>query len=110
MKFVKTVLVTTLAIASTQALAWSDREQGFLAGIGAVILGQHLANSQQARPVQQAPAPIYMAPAPIYVQPPVYMQPAPVYTPPPLPVCQYRGQEIRLYDQYGNVIASRYCY
>lgn len=109
MKLLKTLLIAMIAVMSTQAMAWGAREQGFLTGIGAVLLGQHLANAHNG----SAYGPVYQQPAPVYQQPPVYMQPAPppVYVQPARPVygCQYRGQEIRLYDQDGDLMSIQFC-
>ena len=116
MKLSKVVAVAALAVLSTQALAWGDREQGALAGAAAILLGQHILNNHNHQ--HYAPPPPVYREVPVYVQPaPVYVQPAPVIVPPtytPIPggymdICRYRNQEIRIYDSLGNVIGWRYC-
>ena len=60
------------ALPATQANAWGDKEQGFLAGVVTTIIVDSLITKKKT----VAPAPVYTAPAPA----PVYVDPAPVYT------------------------------
>ena len=72
----KTTLIAGLtafsiaAVPATPALAWGDKEQGFLAGVVTTIIVDSLITKKKT----VAPAPVYTAPAPVYVDP------APVYT------------------------------
>ena len=73
--------VTAAAIASvpaaTPALAWGDKEQGFVAGVAtAVIIDELLKQGRIAREARRAPAPVYVEPAPVYAPTSIYSTPA----------------------------------
>lgn len=54
------------AVPATPALAWGDREQGFVAGVAtAVIVDEILKQGRQSREARRAPAPVYAHPAPV---------------------------------------------
>lgn len=94
---IKTLLVASLIVASANAMAWGQREQGALAGViaGAVI------TEHQHRPVYPVyPTVQYSYPQPVYVQPVqpqqicgynVYCGPTSCYNQP-------------MYDQYGRFL------
>jgi hypothetical protein len=78
----KNTLIAGLAAASiaavpaAPALAWGDKEQGFVAGVAtAVIIDELLKQNRKAR---RATAPVYVQPAPVYVpaQTSIYATPA----------------------------------
>ena len=82
MKSTFAAALTAAAIAampSTPALAWGDKEQGFVAGVAtAVIIDELLKNNRKARLYDrgQTTAPVYVRPAPVYVRPaPVHVRP-----------------------------------
>ena len=119
MKFAKIITTVALVCATaTPAMAWGDREQGALVGIGALLLGQQLINQNQQ---QYAPQPQYQyqQPQPQYQ----YQQPQPQYqehrhhrwhhwrrqSSTSMDICDYSGQRVRVYDEYGRVIGFRYC-
>ena len=57
------------ALPATQAQAWGDKEQGFLAGVVTTMIVDGLITKKKT----VAPAPVYVDPAPVYVDPtPVY--------------------------------------
>ena len=116
MKIAKIIATATLVCATaTPALAWGDREQGALVGIGALLLGQQLVNQNQYQQ-QYAPQPQYQ---------PQYQNQYQQYTPQPqyrhhhhhwhressttMDTCDYSGQRVRIYNEYGRVIGFRYC-
>jgi Putative peptidoglycan binding domain len=70
--------ITALSIAAvpaTPALAWGDKEQGFVAGVAtAVIIDEILKNNRKVREHRRAPAPVYVEPRPAYQS--VYSTPA----------------------------------
>ena len=57
------------AIPASPALAWGDKEQGFVAGVAtAVIIDELLKNNRKARAYDRGhAAPVYVEPAPVYV-------------------------------------------
>ena len=74
----KTTLIaglTALAIAAvpaTPALAWGEKEQGFVAGVATAVIVEELLKNRRAR----LGGPVYVAPTPTYVEPrPVYSEP-----------------------------------
>lgn len=108
MKLFKIIALVVLAMVSNHAMAWGDREQGVLTGIGAVLLGQHIIGSQQHQRQHQ---PQYQYQEPQYIpQQRIYRQPAPVYSQPAyMDLCQYQDQAVRVYDRNGNVLGWRTC-
>jgi hypothetical protein len=65
------------AIPATPALAWGDKEQGFVAGVAtAVIIDEILKNNRKARLYDkgQTPVPTYVEPRPVYSS--IYSTPA----------------------------------
>lgn len=63
------------AVPATPALAWGEREQGFVAGVAtAVIVDEILKQNRRAREVRRAPAPIYVQPRPVQIS--IYATPA----------------------------------
>jgi hypothetical protein len=74
----KTTLIAGLtalsiaAVPATPALAWGDKEQGFVAGVAtAVIVDELLKNNRKARLYDRGytAAPTYVEPRPVYVTP-----------------------------------------
>jgi hypothetical protein len=56
------------AVPAAPALAWGDKEQGFVAGVAtAVIIDEILKNKRKAKLYDQGAAPVYVKPAPVYV-------------------------------------------
>ncbi len=65
------------AVPATPALAWGEREQGFVAGVAtAVIVDELLKNNRKARAYDRryTPAPVYVEPRPVHQS--VYSTPA----------------------------------
>ncbi len=74
----KTTLIAGLAalsiaaVPATPALAWGEKEQGFVAGVATAVIVDELLKNRRAR----MGAPVYVAPAPTYVEPrTVYVEP-----------------------------------
>ena len=74
----KTTLIAGLtalsiaAVPATPALAWGEKEQGFVAGVATAVIVEELLKNRRAR----MGAPVYVAPAPTYVEPrTVYVEP-----------------------------------
>jgi Putative peptidoglycan binding domain len=74
-KTAKTTLIAGLtalsvaAVPAAPALAWGDKEQGFVAGVAtAVIIDEILKNGRKARAYDrgQTPAPVYVEPRPVH--------------------------------------------
>jgi hypothetical protein len=58
------------AVPATPALAWGDREQGFVAGVAtALIVDRLLQQSRKARGLGTAPGFSFVEPRPTYVAP-----------------------------------------
>jgi hypothetical protein len=76
-KTAKTTLVAGLtalsiaAVPATPALAWGEKEQGFVAGVATAVIVDELLKNRRAR----MGAPVYVAPAPVYSPAPVYVEP-----------------------------------
>lgn len=80
------VLAVTAAVATTPAMAWGDREQGILLGIGGTLLAQQLVRPPVVVAPGYGPAPVYNAPPYTGYAPPVMPVPsAPVYGAPVVP-------------------------
>jgi len=92
------IFVLMSALASTNALAWGDREQGALAGMAALWAFQRL------NQVDAPPRVVYTQPQTVYVERPVVVQPQ---------VVEYQRQqcgpwvETRNWD--GTVTRTRTC-
>ncbi len=74
----KTTLIAGLtalsiaAVPATPALAWGEKEQGFVAGVATAVIVEELLKNRRARlggPVYAAPAPVYVEPQPVYREP-----------------------------------------
>lgn len=74
----KTTLIAGLtalsiaAIPATPALAWGEKEQGFVSGVATAVIVEELLKNRRARlggPVYAAPAPTYVEPRNVYVEP-----------------------------------------
>lgn len=52
------------AVPATPALAWGEKEQGFVAGVATAVIVDEILKNRRARM-----APVYVAPAPVYVEP-----------------------------------------
>jgi hypothetical protein len=74
----KTTLIAGLtalsiaAVPATPALAWGEKEQGFVAGVATAVIVDELLKNRRARlggPVYAAPAPVYVEPRTVYVEP-----------------------------------------
>ena len=61
------------AIPAAPALAWGEKEQGFVAGVATAVIVEELLKNRKARmgtaPVHVAPAPTYVEPRTVYVEP-----------------------------------------
>lgn len=75
----KTALIAGLtalsiaAVPATPALAWGEKEQGFVAGVATAVIVDELLKNRRAR---LGSAPVYVAPTPTYVEPrTVYVEP-----------------------------------
>ncbi|MBA4324358.1 MAG: antifreeze protein [Rhodobacter sp.] len=58
--------LTIAAVPATPALAWGEKEQGFVAGVATAVIVDEILKNRRAR---MGAAPVYVAPAPIYVEP-----------------------------------------
>lgn len=74
----KTTLIAGLtalsiaAVPATPALAWGEKEQGFVAGVATAVIVDELLKNRRARmggPVYAAPGPVYVEPRPVYAEP-----------------------------------------
>jgi Putative peptidoglycan binding domain len=64
--------MSIVALPAAPALAWGDKEQGFVAGVAtAVIVDELLKNNRKARAYDrgQTAAPVYVEPRTVYVEP-----------------------------------------
>lgn len=59
------------AVPATPALAWGDKEQGFVAGVATAVIVDEILKNRRAR----MGAPVYVAPPPVYAPAPVYAEP-----------------------------------
>lgn len=97
------------AVPATPALAWGDREQGFLAGVAtAVIIDEILKQNRKAHTVRRAPVPVY-AERPTYS--PTYSTSSIYRTPAALAFNKYSAaerksiqRELRAYGYYHGGI------
>ena len=91
----KTVIGLVIAVATSSAGAWGEREQGVLQGLaGAWLLNRMLQNNEQP-----APPPVTVAPPP-----PVYVYPEP---PPTVYYYRPRCHTVPYYDQFGRLAYYR---
>lgn len=73
----KTTLIAGLtalsiaAVPATPALAWGEKEQGFVAGVATAVIVDEILKNRRARMA----APVYVAPAPTFVEPRTYVEP-----------------------------------
>ncbi len=86
-KHAKTTLIAGLtalsiaAVPATPALAWGEKEQGFVAGVATAVIVDELLKNRRARMYGQtyAPAPTYVEPRSYYREPtyrePTYREP-----------------------------------
>ncbi|WP_309663659.1 peptidoglycan-binding domain-containing protein [Tabrizicola sp.] len=64
------------AVPAAPALAWGEKEQGFVAGVAtAVIIDEILKQNRRARAPQYVPAPVYVEPRPTHTTS-IYRTPA----------------------------------
>lgn len=92
------------ALATPPALAWGDKEQGFVAGAASTLLlqgiffpGMFQSNKGHGRAYAAPPVTYYPAPAPVYVP----VRPAPVYYT-PAPVSIYSTPAGVAFNSYGQ--------
>ncbi|MFN4191598.1 MAG: peptidoglycan-binding domain-containing protein [Tabrizicola sp.] len=57
--------LSVAAVPATPALAWGDKEQGFVAGVATAVIVDEIIKNRRARMA----APVYVAPAPTFVEP-----------------------------------------
>jgi hypothetical protein len=60
------------AVPAAPALAWGEKEQGFVAGVATAVIVDEILTNRRARmapPVYVAPAPTYVEPQTVYVEP-----------------------------------------
>jgi hypothetical protein len=63
------------AVPAAPALAWGDKEQGFVAGVAtAVIIDEILKNNRKARAYDRRETPVYVEPRPVHTS--IYSTPA----------------------------------
>lgn len=101
-KTAKTSLIAGLtalsiaAVPATPALAWGEKEQGFVAGVATAVIVDELVKNRRAR----MGAPVYVAPAPTYVEP-RYVEPRVVYTEPRHTTSIYSTPAARAFQSYS---------
>jgi len=88
----KVVAGLLVALCSSTAMAWGEREQGILTGVAGLWVVQQLHRAGQ----QQQP--VYAPPQPVYVQQPVYVLQ-------PQRVCELRSEIVN-----GQIIQGNFCY
>jgi Putative peptidoglycan binding domain len=68
--------LSILAVPASPALAWGDKEQGFVAGVAtAVVIDELFRHNRKARTVHRAPQVVYVEPQPVYATS-IYSTPA----------------------------------
>jgi Putative peptidoglycan binding domain len=83
------------AIPATPALAWGEKEQGFVAGVATAVIVDELLKNRRAR----LGGPVYAAPAPTYA--PTYVEPRPVYSEPRRTVSVYATPAAKAFQSYS---------
>lgn len=64
--------LSVAAVPASPALAWGDREQGFVAGVATAVIVDEIIKNRRARmaaPVHVVPAPTFVEPRHTYVEP-----------------------------------------
>jgi hypothetical protein len=76
--------VSVAAVPAAPALAWGDREQGFVAGVATALIVEELfKQTRRSQGVSPFPGFTFAAPRPTYVEPrPTYVEPRPTYVDP----------------------------
>jgi hypothetical protein len=93
------------AVPAAPALAWGDREQGFVTGVAtALIVDQLLKQTRRSQGVSPMPGFNFAKPRPTYVEPrPTYVEPRPTYAD-PRPTANtsvYRTTAARAFNSYS---------
>jgi Putative peptidoglycan binding domain len=97
----KTTLIAGLtalsiaAVPATPALAWGEKEQGFVAGVATAVIVDELLKNRRAR----LGGPVYAAPAPTYA--PTYVEPRHTYVEPRRTVSLYSTPAARAFQSYS---------
>lgn len=90
--------LSVAAVPATPALAWGDKEQGFVAGVATAVIVDEIIKNRRAR----MGAPVYVAPPPAFVAPaPSYVPPAPVYVEPRHTTSIYATPAARAFQSYS---------
>jgi hypothetical protein len=100
----KTTLIAGLtalsiaAVPATPALAWGEKEQGFVAGVATAVIVDEILKNRRAR----MGAPLYAAPAPTFVEPRyTYVEPRHTYVEPRQTVSVYNTPAARAFQSYS---------
>lgn len=65
---IASITALSIALPAAPALAWGDKEQGFVAGVVATVIVDEIIKNNRARRAA-APQYVYVEPAPVYVAP-----------------------------------------
>jgi hypothetical protein len=100
----KTTLIAGLAalsiaaVPATPALAWGEKEQGFVAGVATAVIVDEILKNRRARMA----APVYVGPAPTYVEPRrTYVEPRRTYVEPRPTTSIYATPAARAFQSYS---------
>jgi hypothetical protein len=100
----KTTLIAGLAalsiaaVPATPALAWGEKEQGFVAGVATAVIVDEILKNRRARMA----APVYVGPAPTYVEPRrTYVEPRRTYVEPRHTTSIYATPAARAFQSYS---------